>query len=95
MPTSTAAMEGEFEFQVGDRTLRVGPRATIYGPRGIPHEFRVADSAPGRALVVTTPGGFERFMEELSALPDDPPDMSRVVQVCARYGIEFLPPPAG
>jgi hypothetical protein len=32
-------------------------------------------------------------MEELSSLAD-PSDMSKVFPVCARYGIEFLPPPA-
>jgi hypothetical protein len=44
-------------------------------------------------LVLTIPGGFERCMEELSSLAD-PSDMSKAFQVCARYGIEFLPPPA-
>jgi hypothetical protein len=45
-------------------------------------------------LVLATPGGFERCMEALSALPSDPPDMPQVFQVCAQYGIEFLPPRA-
>jgi len=87
-------LEGEFEFYVADQTLRAGPGATVYAPRGIPHAFKVLSPTPGRALVVTTPGGFEHCMEELSALPLDPPDMPQVFQVCARYGIEFLPPPA-
>jgi quercetin dioxygenase-like cupin family protein len=86
-------LEGEFEFYVADQTLRAGPGATVYAPRGIPHAFKVLSSTPGRALVLATPGGFERCMEELSKLPLDPPDMPQVFQVCSRYGIEFLPPP--
>jgi quercetin dioxygenase-like cupin family protein len=86
-------LEGEFEFYVADQTLRAGPGATVFAPRGIPHAFKVLSSTPGRALVLATPGGFERCMEELSALPLDPPDMPAVFQVCARCGIEFLPPP--
>ena len=88
-------LEGEFEFQVAGQTMTAGPGATVFGPRGIPHSFKVLSSTPGRALVLTTPGGFERCMEELSALPNEPPDMSAVFEVCSRYGIEFLPPPAG
>ncbi len=87
-------LEGEYEFHCGDQIVRAGPGATVYLPRGIPHAFKFLSSTPGRMLVLATPGGFEQCMEELSALPDDPPDMPRVFQVCARYGIEFLPPPA-
>ena len=87
-------LEGEFEFTIADQTLRAGPGAMVFAPRGIPHAFKVISSTPGRALVLATPGGFEMCMEELSALPSDPPDMPGIFQVCARHGIEFLPPPA-
>ena len=30
--------------------------------------------------------------QELSDLPAGPPDMQKVVQICARYGVTFLPP---
>jgi hypothetical protein len=45
--------------------------------------------------VLATPGGFEAGVEELSKLPGDPPNMPAVFEVCRRYGIEFVPPPAG
>src|SRR5262245_34669573 len=78
-------LEGEFEFQVGDRTFRVGPGAVLFGPRGIPHSFKVISSTPGRLLLYASPGGFERCMEELSTLPDDPSAMPQVLEVCARH----------
>lgn len=87
-------LEGEFEFYVNDQVLRAGPGATVFAPRNIPHAFKVVSSVPGRTLVMASPGGFEHCMEALSELPLDPPDMAQVVEVCASYGIEFLPPPA-
>lgn len=86
-------LEGEFQFDVDGAILRAGPGATVFAPRGIPHAFKVTSSTPGRVLVMTTPGGIERCMEELSALPSNPPEMARVFEVAGRHGIEFLPPP--
>ena len=86
-------LEGEMEFHVEGQILRGGPGTTVFLPRAVPHAFKVVSSTPARVLVLTSPGGFERCMEELSTLAD-PSDMSTVFQVCARYGIEFLPPPA-
>ena len=87
-------LEGEFEFHIGDQNLRAGPGTTVFAPRSIPHAFKVTSASPARALVLVTPGGFERCMEELGELPLEPPDMAAVFQVCAKYGIEFLPPQA-
>jgi quercetin dioxygenase-like cupin family protein len=87
-------LEGEVEFQIGEQILRGGPGDTIFAPRNIPHAFKVTSDTPLRLLVLATPAGFEQCMEELSALGDSPSDMSSVIQICTRYGIEFLPPPA-
>jgi len=86
-------LEGEMEFHIDGQILRGGPGTTVFLPRAVPHAFKVVSSTPARVLVLTSPGGFERCMEELSSL-EDPSDMSKIFQVCARYGIEFLPPPA-
>jgi mannose-6-phosphate isomerase-like protein (cupin superfamily) len=85
--------EGEFAFQINDQSLRAGPGTTVYVPQGTAFSFKAVSSTPVRALVLATPGGFERCLEELSTL-EDPSDMSQAFQVCARYGIKFLPPPA-
>jgi quercetin dioxygenase-like cupin family protein len=87
-------LEGEFEFRAEGRSLRAGPGATFFAPRGIAHSFTVTSDTPGRALILTAPGGFDRCMEELSAVPSDPPDMEQVFAVCSRHGITFLPPPS-
>lgn len=39
-------LEGEFSFQVGDETRTHGPGTVLFGPKGVPHTYRV-DSAKG------------------------------------------------
>jgi hypothetical protein len=63
----------------------------------VPYGYQI-DSAHGRHLSLTMPGGFEAFFEEVVAIaaPDADPgtEMSRLATVAARYGIELLGPPA-
>ncbi len=44
-------------------------------------------------MVAAFPAGIERMFDELADLPAGPPDMARVLAICARYGITFLDPP--
>lgn len=93
-------IEGELAFWVGGQTVRAPQGAFVYGPRDIPHTFQV-QSDLARFLLVAEPGGFEKFMREMSqpALamspppPSAPPDLERIVATAARYGIEILGPP--
>lgn len=96
-------LEGEIAGFCGDQTFRGGPGAYVVLPRGIPHGWRVANDAPARMLVFTTPAGFERFVvegsipaeaPELPTAPVEPVDIARMQAAADKYGIEFLPPPA-
>lgn len=89
-----SVQEGEFQFQIDQQILRAGPGATVFVPAGTTFSFKAVSAIPVRALVLLTPGGFEYCLEELSAIGNDLPDISRVVEVCARHGISFLPPPS-
>ena len=87
-------LEGEYEFAVAGQTLTARKGATIFAPRGIPHTYRCLGPVPGRLLCVITPAGFEGFFEEISALgPQPQPDISRVLALAKRYGLEILAPP--
>jgi quercetin dioxygenase-like cupin family protein len=92
-----AILEGEFEFLAGDHTIRASKGAFVYAPRLIPHAFKNVGPGTGRMLVTATPAGFERFVmeagtsvEESPLPPTGPPDVARLVEIGARYGIEFL-----
>ena len=71
-----------------------------FGPRGVPHAYAVTSNV-ARLLIITTPGGAERFFRELGELAEalvlpvpDAPDVPRVVSVAAEHGIFVLPPPS-
>lgn len=55
-------LEGAIRFRQGDREFVAGPGTWVWGPREVPHAFKV-EPGGARALVVTTPGGFERMFE--------------------------------
>jgi quercetin dioxygenase-like cupin family protein len=94
-------LEGELTFWVGGKVIGAPAGSFVFGPRDIAHTF-VVTSDQSRFLLVAEPGGFEKFMRELSepALtrtppppPSGPPDMQKILETAARYGIEILGPP--
>jgi quercetin dioxygenase-like cupin family protein len=91
--------EGEVTYICDGKKLTAGPGAYIFGPRGIPHGFRVEGPSPARMLLLATPGGFERFIIEVGepaielALPQPkPPDMAKLMALAAKFQIDILGP---
>ncbi len=92
-------LEGQFEFSSGEETLRVGAGSLLYVPKGTLHAHKNVGEGVGRMLLTQTPGGlYERFFEEVGKPVDDEegplvfedqPDVSRIVKVAAKYGIEI------
>ena len=65
-------MEGEVDFQVGDKRFRLGPGDSAFGPRGVPHTFSHVGATPGRMLIAFTPAGkMEQFFRTV-AIPNGP-----------------------
>src|SRR5207248_5634057 len=54
-------LEGEFDFLLGDRALRVGPGSFINVPPGVAHDFRNPGTVSARWLGIVCPAGFERY----------------------------------
>ena len=87
-------LEGEYEFNVGGRTMIVKKGSTLFAPRGVMHTYRYLGSTPGRLMCVITPSGFEGFFEEIGALsPQLQQEIPRVMEIAKRYELEVLPPP--
>jgi quercetin dioxygenase-like cupin family protein len=93
-------IDGELTLWVGGEIVEAPAGAFAYGPRGIPHTLTVS-SEEARFLLVTEPGGFEGMLRALGQpaptlsfppAPTEPPDMGRILEVCAEYGIEILGP---
>ena len=64
-------LEGEYTFQVGEDVIRAGPGDYLFGPRNVPHSYGNHTASVARALIMVTPGGFERFWRESARLAGD------------------------
>ena len=92
-------LQGEYEFLIEGRTLRVGTGSLLYVPRGNLHAHRNVSEGVGRMLVSQTPGGLhERFFEEIGEergdrfappVSENPPDTDKIARIAAEYGIEI------
>ena len=58
-------LEGEYEFELPTQTLRVGPGGFVHVPKGTIHGFRAVGDRRARLVDWHTPGGFERFIEDV------------------------------
>src|SRR5690348_2695653 len=88
-------LDGEVAFVCGGKWLKAGPGAFVYGPRQVPHGFKVIGHSPARMLILCAPAGFERFvLEQTTSItePPSPPDMGKVMMLAAKYGIDIHGP---
>ena len=49
-------IEGDFVFQVGEKTYKVGPGASLFAPRKVPHAF-VNTTNTGKLIILLQPAG--------------------------------------
>lgn len=91
-------LDGEIRFRQGEDEFVAGAGTWVWGPRGVPHAFKV-ESESARALVLVTPGGFERMFEE-GGIPAsesaEPPeqlyDPDAAMAISERFGFEVVGP---
>ena len=91
-------LDGEIRFRQADREFVAGPGSWVWGPRDVPHAFRV-ESETARALVLVTPGGFERMFEvggvPVAESPEPPEvryDPAAAEALAAEFGFEVVGP---
>ncbi len=85
-------VSGDVTFIVGGKKIRVGEGAYVFGPKMVPHGFRCETET--RMLIFATPGGFEKFVMEMSepGPPTGPPDMGKLMGLAAKYHMDVLGP---
>lgn len=86
-------LEGQMIIEVGDERREADAGHIAVLPRGIPHSFAVV-SPTVRYLTLHMPGGFDRFVHELSEgmAGKGPTDPATLAAVAARHDIEMLGP---
>ena len=93
-------LEGTFDFSLAGQAFTAGAGAFVHLPKGVVHTHRAGGGASARALVMQSPAGVERFIEEAGKRATDlsvrpaPPELSeleRIVAIAQKYGIEVPP----
>src|SRR5687768_1902373 len=91
-------LEGEVTFEVGGMTIAATAGDYAFGPRDVPHRYRVGASGC-RMLFIVTPAGFEDLVRLISVpaagrtfppTPQEPADLAELGEVIAGYGCEIL-----
>lgn len=84
-------LTGEYEFQLGESTIRGGTGTLVLAPRGIPRCFTNIGNRPGRLLSVFTPAGIENMSREAARLPGYPKLSAAQINVLTvNHGIELM-----
>ncbi|MGW0884747.1 cupin domain-containing protein [Streptomyces sp. NPDC002671] len=88
-------LEGEMELDLGGETHRLTAGMCALLPRGVPHALRNRSQPPARALQVSTPGGWDQFVEDLFAAgpairtADGAMDLEKVNVIGEKYGMRY------
>ena len=87
-------LEGELGVDFDDRGLTATKGMFVLLPHGIPHALRCASSPPPRVLQISSPGGWECYLEDLleagqSVLTDGRLDPAKINPIAAEYGIRY------
>ncbi len=61
-------LEGALAIQLGAETLQANPGALVVVPPGVWHTYSNPSTAPARYLLFMSPGGFEKYLEQLAEL---------------------------
>jgi quercetin dioxygenase-like cupin family protein len=93
---SFVVLEGEYLIRIGEETHQAKAGAFVHIPKETPHTYARISESPAQLLVLTTPGGFEKFCREVDAMPapaDGKPDTAALDAIAGKYGIDIIGPP--
>lgn len=99
---SVYVVEGRLTYHLGGEMIEVGPGSSVYIPPGAHETFEPKETA--RVVITYTPGGIDKFFaeagepaprREIPPPPSSPPDVDRLAQIGARYGLHIEGPPPG
>jgi hypothetical protein len=87
---------------IGGRRVTLVAGESCFAPRTVPHQLRNQGPVPARGLLVTTPGGFDRFISRAAAsLHDDAAassatptaeDIEKLLAIADLFGIAIIAP---
>jgi quercetin dioxygenase-like cupin family protein len=80
-------LEGEIEYQAGERVIRVSRGGTVFVPHGTAHKFANPSPEPARMLQIDSIGGREEMFKEMSKAfpPGSKLDPTLLMEILGRY----------
>jgi DNA-binding transcriptional MerR regulator/quercetin dioxygenase-like cupin family protein len=94
-------IEGEFEFHLGKKQLRVRGGECVFIPRNVSHVWCCANGKPGKIINVYQPAGkMEEFFREVGKYEGKPPihevlGVEGLHRLFELHGMHLLGPPLG
>lgn len=87
-------LSGTLDIEFEGRTHHAGPGTFALLPHGVPHALRCGSEPPPRVVQISSPGGWEHYLEDLieagpSVLTDGRLDPAKINPIAARYGIHY------
>ena len=97
-------LDGTMTYRAGDEIYHLSAGDFIYLPLGLPHAFRITDTAPARLLGLTLPGQLLGLYDKVGMpagerrLPGDdgrsmPDEIARWNEFGTEYGLQVVGPP--
>ena len=86
-------LRGEPRFTVGGETITGSPGSFVFVSGDTSHSFANPGDPAGAFLLMITPGGFERYFEELVERASSyPPPRELMAELNRRYGVQMGAP---
>lgn len=87
-------LDGILEVEFDDRVERATAGMFVLLPQGIPHALRCASTPPPKVLQISSPGGWECYLEDLfeagpTVLTAGALDPAKINPIAARYDIRY------
>ncbi|MFI9815433.1 cupin domain-containing protein [Saccharothrix variisporea] len=87
-------LEGELGIDFDDQTHVAGKGAFVILPHGVPHALRAVSTPPPRLLQISSPGGWEHYVEDLieagpAVLTNGSLDPVKINPIAARHAITY------
>ncbi|MEV4126905.1 cupin domain-containing protein [Nocardia sp. NPDC049707] len=87
-------LDGELGVDFDDHSLTAAKGTFVLLPHGIPHALRCASNPPPRVVQISSPGGWECYLEDLfeagsSVLTDGALDPVKINPIAAEHAIHY------
>src|SRR5262249_30712141 len=90
-------LEGTWDFSLDGRRFSAGVGAFVYLPKGVGRRHQAGGGKKGRALVIQSPAGVEKFIAEAGKpapdptakpAPPQPAELGKIVEIAKKHAID-------